>query len=80
MAPACALRQLRDCPRGQLVEADRDGLAQVHRGLPRVGRNLDQQVAKRKIFAGEAVLLRPENQRDASSTAIIRCTERASVG
>lgn len=53
---------------GQLVEAHCDSLPKVHRGLVRVGRNLNQQMAAREIVARQPMFLRPENKSDASST------------
>ncbi len=52
--------------RSQLVEADGDGLAEVHGGLARVGGNFNEHVAAGKVFAGEAVFFRAEDQGDAA--------------
>ena len=52
---------------GQFVEAHRNSLAQVHRGLARVGGDFDEHVAVRQIVAGEAVFLGAENQGDAAA-------------
>jgi methylthioribulose-1-phosphate dehydratase len=47
---------------GKLVKTHRYGLPQIHRRLARVSGNLDQDVTIRKIVAGEAMLLRPEDK------------------
>ena len=39
-----------------LVQADGDGLAEIHGGLAGVGGNLDEEVAESEIVAGEAAL------------------------
>ena len=49
-----------------LVEADGDGLAEVHRGLVSVGGDFDHGVAKGQIVAREAMLFRAEDDGDAS--------------
>ncbi len=52
--------------RSQFVETDGGGLAKVHRGLARVGGDLDKRMAQGEIFAGEAVLFRAEDESDVS--------------
>ena len=64
----------------QFVETNRDGLAKVHRRLARIGRNLHQQVAMGKIFPREAMLLWPEDERDAPSMTEFASNERSQVG
>ena len=54
---------------GQLVEANGDGLAQIHGGLAGIGGDFDEQVAEGKVFAGEAVLFRAEDEGDAAAAS-----------
>ena len=54
-------------PRRQLIQAHGNGLAQVHRGLARIGGNLHQHVAESEILAGESALLRSEDKRHAAA-------------
>jgi methylthioribulose-1-phosphate dehydratase len=53
-------------PDREFIKADRDRLAKIHGGLPRVGRDRDEKVAIRQVIAGEPVLLRPEDESDAA--------------
>jgi hypothetical protein len=46
----------------QFVEADGYGLAEIHGWLAGVGGDFDEQVAPGKIFAGEAVFFRTEDE------------------
>ena len=45
----------------EFVEADRNRLAKVHRGLARVGRDLHEQMAVRQILARKTVFLRSKD-------------------
>lgn len=53
---------------GKFVEANRRRLSQVHRGLSRIGRDLDKCMAIRKILARQPVLFGAENDGETSST------------
>ena len=53
---------------GELVEADSDGLAQVHRGLEGVCGDLDQEVAIGKVIARKSMFFRAEDQGYAAAT------------
>lgn len=66
--------------RSQLVEADGDGLAEVHGGLARVGGNLNEHVAPGKIFAGEAVFFRAEDQGDGRAVGAPAFNEASEIG
>ena len=55
--------------RGEFIEADGDGLAQVHGRLGGVGGDLDQDVAVGEVFAGEAVFFRAEDEGYAAGDA-----------
>jgi hypothetical protein len=54
---------------GELVEADRDGLAEIHGRLAGVGGDLDQEVAEGEVVTGEAVLFGTEDKGDAASAS-----------
>jgi hypothetical protein len=54
---------------GEFVEADRDGLAEIHGRLAGVGGDLDQEVAEGEVVTGEAVLFGTEHQGDAASAS-----------
>ena len=80
----CAERQrgrwLREGPGSHLIEANRHCLAQVHRRLARIGRNLHQQMALGKIFARETMLLRPKDSATRPPCFSSRSTNGASAG
>ena len=64
---------------GEFVEADGDGLAEVHGGLAGVGGDGDEDVAPGEVFAGEAVLFRTEDEGDAAAPAEFAGDERGEV-
>ena len=49
---------------GDLIEADGDGLTQVHGRLAWVSGDFDEAVAVREVSAGESVLFWAEDQSD----------------
>jgi methylthioribulose-1-phosphate dehydratase len=51
-------------PRGQLIQANGHGLAQVHRGLCGFGGDDRQQMTVTEVVAGEAAFLRTKHQRN----------------
>ncbi len=65
---------------GEFVEADGDGLAEVHGGLAGVGGDGDENVAVREVFAGEAVLFRTEDKDDAAAAVEFARHKRGQVG
>jgi len=65
---------------GELVEADSDGLAQVHRGLLRVGGDLDQDVAPGEVFARKSMFFRAEDHGHAAATGEFLTDQRGQFG
>ena len=61
----------------EFVEADRNGLAQVHRGLARVGRDFDEQMAIGQIFARKAMFFRAKDKGDAAAAWSSCCDQLA---
>ena len=53
--------------RGSFIKADGDRLAEIHRGLLRIGGNDSEQMAMREISLREPALLRAEDQSDAAA-------------
>jgi len=53
----------------ELVEADGGGLTEIHGWLERVSGDLDEDVTKREIVAGEAVFFGTEHEGDAAVAA-----------
>ena len=51
--------------RGEFIETDGDGLAEIHRRLARVGRDGKETVAKGEIVAREAMFFGAEDEGDA---------------
>lgn len=68
------------CSRGQLVEADSDGLAQVHGGLVGVGGDLDEEVAVGEVFAGEAVFFPTEDKGNAACAGEFALDDGSEIG
>ena len=66
--------------RRQLIQANRNRLAQVHRRLPGSSGNLDQQVAIGEIFARQPALLRAKDQGHASAAGYFLLDERSERG
>jgi hypothetical protein len=65
--------------RGQFVEADGDSLAEVHGRLAWVGGDGEDAVAKGEVVAGEAVLLRTEDEGDAGAVGAFTLQERSEI-
>jgi hypothetical protein len=55
-------------------------VAQVHRGLAWIGGDFDEQMAESKVFAGESMLFRPEDQGDASATPGLVVHDLSQIG
>ena len=53
--------------RSQFVEADGDGLAQIHGGLAGTGGNFDEEMASSEVIASEAALFRAKEDSDAAA-------------
>ncbi len=68
------------CDTGQFVEADRNGLTKVHRGLARVRGDLHEQIAVRQIFACKTVLLRSKDNCKTAAAVEILCDDRRKRG
>jgi hypothetical protein len=66
--------------RGQLVQADGDGLAEIHGRLARVGGDGHEKVAEGEIGAGESALLRPEDQGHAAAAVQLMPDQRGESG
>jgi len=62
-------------PGGQLVEADGNGLAQVHGGLAVVGGDFNKELAPGEIFAGETVFFRAEDEGNLAAARELRCNQ-----
>jgi hypothetical protein len=65
---------------GELIEANGNGLAQVHRGLEGVGGDLDQDVAPGEVFAGKSMFFRAEDQGDAAAAGQFLGDQRSEFG
>jgi hypothetical protein len=65
---------------GELVEADSDGLAQVHRGLEGVCGDLDQDVAPGEVFACKSMFFRAEDQGHAAAADQFLTDQRGQLG
>ena len=63
-------------PCRQFVQTHGNSLAEIHRGLARIGGNLHEHVAESEIFAGEPALLRPEDQRHAAAAGELGVDKR----
>ena len=87
MGGTCGTRRLRGRrfqggkAAGELVEADGDSLAEVHRGLTGRGGDDYQTVTEAKVLAGKAALLGAEDQGHAASgSAQLGAQERDEIG
>lgn len=61
---------------GELVETDGHSLAEVHRGLRRVGWNFNEYVAIGKVFAGEAVFFWTKEDGDPATASDFLLNQR----
>ena len=53
----------------EFIEADGNGLAEIHGGLTGVRRNFHEEMAVGKIFAREAVFFRSEDEGDSTAAS-----------
>ena len=65
---------------GEFVEADGDGLAQIHGGLSRLGGDFDEDVAVRQIFACKTVLFRAEYEGNATAVGQFALDDGGQIG
>jgi len=64
---------------GELIQANCNSLAKVHRRLAGMGRNLDELVTEREVVAGEAALLGAEDESDSASACDLAVNNRHEV-
>jgi hypothetical protein len=76
----CVLIRRSSEARRELVEADGHSLAEIHRGLAGVGRDLHQGMAAGKVIAGEAAFFSSEDESDTASAAELLAHQRSERG
>lgn len=67
-------------PCGDFIQADGNGLAQIHGGLAGIGGDFDEQMAMGEVVGGEATLFRAEDERDAAAAFELTVDRRGEMG
>src|SRR6185437_10773963 len=66
--------------RGEFIQADSDGLPEIHRGLCFLGGDCEQTMAKDKVVAGEPPFFGAEDDCDTSISCEFVADKRGEIG